>query len=243
VTEDEFIELAAGHALHALDATEEEALEAAMLQHPGWVRHVTAALETSARLADLAEPIAPPPSVRSELLARIAEPALPLAPPAAADPAVEPPRRLLRRWLALAASIVVIAGVAVGSTVFLQQTSRPASIVALEQIDAAPDADWAAIELEGGGAATAHWSTSVGQAVLVVDGLPAPGSDQTFELWYVGADGPVPAGTFMTDTNGAATALLAGTFEPGLVIAVTVEPAGGSPTGAPSSDPVVAIAT
>ena len=137
----------------------------------------------------------------------------------------------------------MIGGVAIGSVVVLQQANRPASTVALERIVAAPDAGSAEIDLEGGGAATAHWSDSVGQAVLVVDGLPAPGADETFELWYVGAEGPVPAGTFTTDGNGAATALLAGTFEPGLVIAVTVEPSGGSPTGLPSSDPVVAITT
>ena len=75
MSEDEFVELAAGHALHALDASEEQALEAAMLEHPEWVRHVTAALETSARLADLTAPVTPPAAVRAELLARIAAPA------------------------------------------------------------------------------------------------------------------------------------------------------------------------
>lgn len=47
----------------------------------------------------------------------------------------------------------------------------------------------------------------------------------------------------LTDTDGRATAVLQGEFHSGDVIAVTVEPAGGSPDGTPSSAPVVVVAT
>ena len=54
---------------------------------------------------------------------------------------------------------------------------------------------------------------------------------------------PVSGGQFDTDASGAATAALDGTVEAGDVIAVTVEPDGGSPTGAPTSEPIVALPT
>jgi anti-sigma-K factor RskA len=44
-------------------------------------------------------------------------------------------------------------------------------------------------------------------------------------------------------TDGTTTALLEGAMEAGDVIAVTIEPQGGSPTGEPSSDPIVTIPT
>ena len=65
---------------------------------------------------------------------------------------------------------------------------------------------------------------------------------ESFELWFVRDGAPISAGTFASE-DGTATALLDGSIEPGDVIAVTVEPAGGSPTGQPTSDPIVAIET
>jgi anti-sigma-K factor RskA len=58
----------------------------------------------------------------------------------------------------------------------------------------------------------------------------------------VRGDEPVPAGVFDADA-GDTTALLEGAMHEGDVIAVTVEPAGGSPTGQPTSDPIIAIPT
>jgi len=76
----------------------------------------------------------------------------------------------------------------------------------------------------------------------VVDGGEHRELDRTFELWFVRGDEPVPAGTFDAD-GGAATAELTGTMQPGDTIAVTVEPAGGSPSGAPTTAPIIAIPT
>ena len=78
--------------------------------------------------------------------------------------------------------------------------------------------------------------------MLVAEGLPQLPTDRTFELWFVRGDEPVPAGTFDAD-GGAAMAELTGTMQPGDTIAVTVEPAGGSPSGAPTTAPIIAIPT
>ncbi|WES64665.1 anti-sigma factor [Microbacter sp. GSS18] len=152
-------------------------------------------------------------------------------------------RRGPRRLFVLAASIVAVLVLGFGTFVVTQQLVRPAAVVALERIDQAGDAQTATVELADGGQVTAHWSVSEGQAVLVADGLPVVADDETFELWFVRDGGAVSAGTFAAGTDGDATTLLAGTYEPGDVIAVTVEPEGGSPTGAPTSDPILAITT
>ena len=80
-----------------------------------------------------------------------------------------------------------------------------------------------------------HVTTHVLDAAL---GLPAPGiavalSDPNGTVIALGE----------TDADGRATAILQGDFHSGDIIAVTVEPAGGSPDGTPSSAPVIAVAT
>lgn len=129
-----------------------------------------------------------------------------------------------------------------GVVVATVQTAPSPAAAALARIDAAADAQAASTTLADGGAATVHWSASVGEAVLVSDGLPRLTDDQTFEMWLVRDGTPVAAGIFDADGD-AATAQLAGALQPGDVVAVTVEPAGGSPSGAPTSAPILTIAT
>jgi anti-sigma-K factor RskA len=144
--------------------------------------------------------------------------------------------------LGLAASLILLVGLGFGAASLGQLLNRPAALVALEQIERAPDAQTAAAEVaDGGGNATVHWSESVGKVVLVSQGLPSIADDESFELWYVRDGKPISAGTFEDPTD--ATVLLDGTMEPGDVIAVTVEQQGGSPTGTPTSDPIVTIPT
>lgn len=74
--------------------------------------------------------------------------------------------------------------------------------------------------------------------MLAVDGLPELPAEQDYQLWVIGTGAPVPAGIF--DTTGTPTEVLIGEeVFAGAVVAVTVEPTGGSPQ--PSSDPIVVI--
>lgn len=266
MNEKDFAELAAGAALHALSAEDERRYREALVAHPEWHVIVEADDATTALLADAAAPTAPPAHIRSALLAQIA--ATPqdsgdddvLAPEAPAEPTQAPeptraseltapaedekprPRRWARTVFALAACLAVLVGIGVGAVALNQQLNRPESVVALQEIEAAGDAEQATVSLEGGGTATAHWSGSVGKAVLVADGIPTPADGETYELWFVRGDAPVSAGVFDVE-DGDATALLAGDMQAGDAIAVTVEQAGGSPTGQPTSDPVIVIPT
>lgn len=148
-----------------------------------------------------------------------------------------------RGLLALAASFVLLVVLGFGAASINESVNRPPAVAALDEIEAAPDAQSATAELSEGGTATAHWSESIGKAVLVSDGLPEIDADETFELWFVRDGGPVSAGTFEPAKEGASTIVLDGAMQPGDVIAVTVEAQGGSTTGAPTTDPIVEIPT
>ncbi|WP_243073907.1 anti-sigma factor domain-containing protein [Microbacterium sp. SS28] len=247
----EFAELSAGHALGALSPDDARAFEEALAEHPEWSSIVETDAATASELADGVAEVEPPAFVRDALLARIAR-------PAAADDAPAEPREpapsteviqtvARRNWtrglLALAASFVLLIALGTTAVVIGDRLRAPASVVALEQIEAAPDAQAATAEVAGGGTATAHWSESVGKVVVVTNGVESATSEQTYELWFVREGTAVSAGQFDTDETGNATALLDGTVQAGDVIAVSVEPEGGSPTGQPTSDPIVTIPT
>ncbi len=260
MNENEFHELAAGHALHALSPDDERAFQAAREAHPEWEHHVLADLEVAEALADATPEITPAASLRGDLLARISalpQDAAPQAPaPAAAEttsaseqepprPDAAPARRgWSRRGLwALAASVALVAALGIGALFVAPQLQPPASVVALEQIEAAPDAQSAGIDTADGGEVTVHWSPSLGKSVLVTDDFPDAPDGHTYELWFVRDGTPIAAGTFSPDDSGEVVALMSGEKHDGDIIAVTVEVDGGSPDGQPTTDPLFAIET
>jgi len=207
--------------------------------------------------ASTVEPVAPASTVEPVAPASTVEPVAPVSTvePVATGSTVEPPmnteaiqtvarRTWTRGLLALAASFVLLIALGTAAVTIGDRLWAPASVAALEEIQAAEDAQTVTDEVAGGGTATAYWSVSLGQAVVVTNGVESAPRGETYELWFVREDGtPVSAGQFDTDQSGSATAALDGTVETGDVIAVTVEPDGGSPTGQPTSEPIVALPT
>ncbi|MBS0024391.1 anti-sigma factor [Microbacterium paraoxydans] len=262
MNEKDFAELAAGAALHALSTDDEKRYRRALAEHPEWAAVADIEADSAALLGEGVTPVAPSPGIRAALLAQIAhtpqgggddrdagvhqspeaEAAAPSAPEAPGVPETRAPRRWTRLAFALAACLALLVGVGVGAVALNAQLTRPASVVALQEIEAAGDAQQATVELDGGATATAHWSGSVGKAVLVTDGLPETDAGKTYELWFVRGEEPIAAGVFDPE-DGAATALLEGEMRAGDAIAVTVEQEGGSPTGQPTTDPVIVIPT
>lgn len=82
----------------------------------------------------------------------------------------------------------------------------------------------------------AHVRPDQQSAVVQAYGLPQLSPERTYQLWYIGAGGPVSAGIFEVDVGGDATIEVSGLPPPSEIAAwaVTVEPAGGvpAPTGA-----------
>ncbi len=151
-------------------------------------------------------------------------------------------RRWMRGMFALAASLVMLVSLGFGAALIGQQINRSPAVVALDRIENAPDARTAAVAATGGGEATAHWSESLGQVVLVTDSLPDLPSGKTYQLWFVRGSGTIDSGgLFSTDPQGESTSLLNGSVQPGDTFAVSVEPGGGS--SQPSTTPIILIPT
>lgn len=242
--EEEFRDLAAGHALNALSVEDEMRFQDLLAAHPAWNTIVAIEVDTAAALADGVDDVVPRPQVRDALLSKIATLPQDASETAEQTPVAESTRSRRprsRMWFALAASLAFILALGIGGlSLGRLLTPEDGAQVALEQIQDAPDAQSASVRLADGASATAHWSASTGRAVLVTDGMPTLEDDKTFEMWFIRDGAPLPAGTFSDDDT---VSELAGTFQPGDVIAVTVEAAGGSPNGLPTTDAVFAITT
>lgn len=249
MTEQEFAELAAGHALRSLSRADEERYRTALTEQPEWEAVAREAQETAAALETALPDVAPPPALRGELLATIAT--MPqdgddaVDEPAAAVSEREPakPHAWRRRLFALAASVVLLVGIGVATTAILSNLNRPAAVLALEEVRAAPDAETASAQLPSGAQATAYWSASLAKAVLVTEGLEELEPGQAYELWLVRGETPISGGIFTTSGDGTTTAVVDEPMHDGDVIAVTIEEAGGSPTGLPTTEPIIVIAT
>ena len=189
----------------------------------------------------------------------IAQPAEPVAVPPVAVPSVQPAEartsaseRAQRRWFQRPAGYLVAAAAAValfvggtfaGQALYAnpEQQFAAEQAASLAEINAAPDSQRATAATATGEEATLVWSGELGRSALIVEDLPALGSDEDYQLWYIGENGPVSAGTFDSDGSGPAWRVLDGTMAAGDTVGVTVEPSGGSDQ--PTTDPIVAIAS
>lgn len=243
--------MSAASALGALDAEQQRAFELARQMHPEWQGIAERDLEAAAALAEAVPEVAPPEELRHHLLTRIA-----LAPQTDAIAVIAPPApdtatiqtqsrtRWMRGMFALAASFVLLVSLGFAAVSVNEWINRPSeAVIALEQVQAAPDVQSARAEIEGGGDSTVYWSQALGKAVIVSAGLPQIAEDQSFELWFIRDETPIAAGAYDPSGDASQTWLLQGEMEPGDLIAITVEPQGGSPDGTPSGAPIVAIPT
>ena len=96
------------------------------------------------------------------------------------------------------------------------------------------------IKLEGSwakqGAMAEVASMQKNQIILVARNMPSVPEDKTCQIWVIKGDVPKSSGLFQPDGNGTATPIT-NSITKADVIAVTVEPAGGSKK--PTSDPVL----
>jgi anti-sigma-K factor RskA len=248
-------DLAPAAALDALDAAEASALREHLADCPEAHATFVTFAGAAAPLAELADPIAPPPAVKTRLMAAVAEDLAgrdrvsPQDPPAAAAtdtdvaashaPIDLDTHRARRRpvvgWLLAAAAVVAIVALA-GLSLFLQTRVDTAEQLAVQLRDAIgaagqPGARFATVS--GTDAQPDARGFVVlpadGSGYLVVDDLAPLTTGQVYQAWtIVGDQAPLPAG-LATPTDGLAIFPLA-TGAPVDVVALTIEPAGGSET-------------
>lgn len=168
-----------------------------------------------AHLAVLDE-YAPPPELEAQILARLGE-------------QTEPRRSALRRGLRALAPVAAVVLLVLGGAVVADRfTGAPP---ALEQphhpreLRSAP--------LTGGGTMTVD-ILRPGVAAVMFDGLAAPPPGGSHQLWLITPAGQARSIGVPAETPSAAKPFVT-RFESGDTLAITVEPAGGSPapTGAP----------
>ena len=174
------------------------------------------------------------------------------AQPVAAQPVAAQPVPVTRRRRAavrVAAAFALAAVLVLGVVVSIQadrlaearrETQAAQGALALSSITGQADLQTRTSAVASGGTATVLSSARAGRGVVLLAGVTTLATDKTYELWLIDAAGkPRPVTTFATD-NTTATVDFAG-FRTGDSVGLSVEPAGGSPTGAPTTTPVLAV--
>lgn len=235
--------LTGAYAVDALPDEEREMFEQHLVVCDACAQEVVELQATASRLATGLEAV-PSPELKARVLAEIdaTRQERPLGERAGDELAARRHRRV-SGWAAglsaVAAAVVLIAGVAVTSTISdLNQRLGEVETASSQMTDllAAPDA--VTVEAEGPDGAMGRIiaSPARGEAVFLAADLDPVGEEQTYELWLID-DAPRPAGLFDPDDQGRVTHMMAGDIAGAAAIGVTVEPAGGSPQ--PTSDPIM----
>jgi anti-sigma-K factor RskA len=259
-------DLLPAYALDAVDDVERRAVERLLAADPDARRELDECRDV---VAAFAVESAPPPGLRDAVLSRVAASAGTGAAPGAVTSArsdagsdeapraeadtsagegtgdgvvvdlVAARRARRRRWTGLAAAVAAAVAVAVPTTLAVRATQEQwrleAQADAISQMLADPDATILHGEVEGGGQASV---LAAGDDMYFrASGLPDSGDGRDYQLWVVEADGAVVSAGVL-DVQGGSTSRLV-QDEPGVGMAVTVEPAGGSEQ--PTADPVVAL--
>lgn len=236
--------LTGAYAADALDEPELAAFERHLADCDACVQEVGELRATTARLAEAAAE-QPPPGLRARVLAEIAT--VRQDPPEAAGDDELAARRAARRWparlFAVAAAVLLLLSLSLTALTIRLDHRLDRLEAATDQVQAvlaAPDARALPARPGAKGAALVVASKSRGQAVFVASGLDQPGPDRAYELWLLGPGGqPRPAGLLNLSGDGRARQLVAGSLSGAAGIALTVEPAGGSP--GPTTNPVVVV--
>ena len=242
------------YALHALDEDETRTFEAHLAESEETRNETTELMDTAVLLGMAIDPVAPPASLKQGIMAQLAStPQLPREIPAEQQPVRlnsftgKAAARAQARWFSrplialtsVAAAIILIVGGGVVANTVNNNDFQQAQADQLAAIGSASDTQRVDTVIDGGGSATLVWSGELGTSAFIARGLEPLPSGKTYELWYIGSDGPRAAGTFSIDSEGAAWRVLEGAMQGGDVIGVTVEPSGGSES--PTTAPVLSI--
>ncbi len=221
--------LSAAYALDALDERERMAFEA---HYPSCEVCRADVLDFRATLAHVAAASATPapPAVKDRVLAEIAQTRQlsPMLPNRVTELAERRRRRqrTVGGFLAAAAAVIALVGgvIAFGG----DGGDQPEYAGALTDVLARPDAHLITLTpSESTGTVKVAWSESDHHAVLMGDDLPAAPDGWAYELWYIGADGPLPMRLLQPAEDGQLRAVMEMDTAPD-AWGITLEPETGS---------------
>lgn len=202
---------------------------------------------TAARLGS-AGPAEPPPALKGAVMDEIRrtrqEPPLTLPGPADTEQRTSPspPSPWYQQVLAPAAAILVL--VVIGLTAVIANLNGrldelEARAVPVADVLTAPDAITVAQAGPGGSQMRLVASPTRGEGVLLVDGMDRAPTDRVYQLWLLRDGEASPAGLLQVDERGRGTHVMTGDMSDVSAVALTIEPAGGSPQ--PTSDPITVM--
>ncbi|MBI3513007.1 MAG: anti-sigma factor [Proteobacteria bacterium] len=220
--------LAGEYVLGTLRGAERQAFEARLAREPTLRAQVRAWEDRFAPLGLAVAPVAPPATLWPAIERALAPPALAPAPRARLWDSVALWRNLAFGAGALAVLALAIAGLLTVPLAERGPTPRPAVAVL---VDDARQAAWLALANPAG--------TRLELRALKT---LAPPAGRAFELWLIAGPGEPPRSLGLLPPEGRAIEQLPVLLRPGATLAITVEPASGSPTGAPTG-PVVLSGT
>ena len=232
---------AAAYALDALDGAERRAFEAHLDDCERCREEVASFAGPLLLLADAAAGPEPPPGLRERVLAAARAEPTTIVSLAAARERRQAGQRLLRpRVLAPAFAAAAAAAVALGvwgagvsDSLDHERAARRAEASALIAF-----ANPAAVRSASGNAALA---VAGGRGALSLVKLPPAPAGKTYQAWVIPpGKAPIPAGLFDV-RGGRAVIVLEPTVEPGAIVAITLEAAGGAT--APTGTPLLAVKT
>jgi len=259
---DDYKEMIPAHALSALDAADERALNEHLAGCAECRRDLAEWEATAASLALGAKPMEPSPEVREKLLTQIRSEKsgsqIPgsqtrgssdesVSEESAAEgsgsnviPLRRPPRTLWNSLGSLGsiAAVILFAALIVSVVVLWQQNRRLQNDNEFFKLVTAPGSRIAELSgtNEASGATAKLAYDQNGRAFLIANGLPRPPAGKEYQLWYIVDNKPLPGRTFATDNNGAGTLKdeVPDSARKSAIFAITLEPAGGTraPTGA-----------
>lgn len=236
---DDARDLLAAYALDAVDDLDRRVVGRLLAADPDARRELDEHREV---VAAFTVDVAPPADLRDRVLAQIASVPQVEASTAGArgvgGSAGASPRRP-RRWTVVAAAAAVAVAITVPTTLAVQARQEQARLQAQAQTVATmladPSAEIVRGEMVGGGDASALVADD--RVLFSVTDLPRAGSAEDYQLWLVEGEAMVSAGVFDARDDGSAALLVDAAGSAG--VAVTLEPAGGSPQ--PTSDPLVVL--
>ena len=137
----------------------------------------------------------------------------------------------------VAAALVLVVGLG-GWVVTLVNDQRDQQVAEQQITDllTAPDAKIYATQLDGANVSYVI-SEERNQAVFLGDDLQSPGSDKVYQLWTIQGQDPTSQG--LVTGSGSVTHWFDAPVDGAQVMAVTVEPAGGSPS--PTTTPLAVV--
>lgn len=235
---DDLHTLVGAYALDALAPSEEVRFEDHLATCAACRQELDELLATAARLGE-AVALPPPPEMRLRLMEAVRR--TPQERPLVASIRPTGWRRQAPLLLAAAAVLAVVASLGAFFVERERLEDVQASQSTVSSVLIAPDAQDSTTELDDGGRVRVVSSVALDQAVVLMADMPSPGAEKSYELWSVGDDGPVSEGVIAASDLGSANLHLVDALDAASALAVTVEPEGGSPTGKPTSDPVVSV--